>query len=1055
MARYGRIKHIECGNTNYIKFENVAARREFAKAFEAYHASHDHDGAVPVFEEINTADVKSFHTNGAPTWGDKYLTIDGYQANEILSYHRWDGVKRSYNEPRYRPPTSCISPLVVLEEENLRGDGPFVDSGTFERHALSAIFMDMPDADFENLLRSIETDGFIDNHIRIHEGKVLDGWHRYRAALELNIVRKLRFTVWDAEDEGSPEAFVMARNIERRHLTPGQRAQIVVTFNERFEHGTNRFTLESSQGDSKTRQELAKEAGVSTTSIDRAVQVEKAEESEAVISGKKTVNQVLYEMETLSGQTVSKGVYFLKNTSSGNIKIGFTNQLKPRISALQTATPDRLELLHVIPDGTQETESALHEKFSNLLLSGEWFQGAPVLEFVSEVISGEKSASDIIGEKSDPENEATDKADELTKKKDSAWKAREAMWDKFHENTEELVLERDWKETFTQAVHEAHPDWGDFEELPNPYGVDDPELWEARFDELTHEITSKHGWVEELLQKFTDGQEVDTLPDIVGVDSEIRTEFYNAFKVWDDSHSEQLERYRLLPVGRTPLTYDEAIQTYYEFQTPRIQPNTEPTAEHYAGAAKLMQERPVDFIKQLEGRHYRRIIEEWDNEVLPRLVERYAEHYWGQEKMPAEKLETRIRQAIRETYGFTGRISTQLFDVLFEITEDAHCVLIHLDPDDWQRNGNEIVWAKTLYAEFKQSANNASDQAAPQTAEEREANKLLKMKKQTAKLLWDTRKQASKDWMGETDNDLTTYTGLDELEKAFAKNNPSYAEAFKSGMQRTSATSFNIMWDKIVESDFALDDLQAEFRAVQTYAGDIRQWQRPDWSPDTNWILPIIEANKKKAKADTGSQKQQTEPTETESPIPDEPVEVDSPSLGEKTKTLKLQILEHLPTWKQHNPDTMYATLFHLCDARFRIEHGIPRGRSPFFFEELEDLFPLMKDNDPELADKVREILATDSSGVKSSDQEEVSVDKEDGDEPFYLVEFLSIGVKCEESDGTLRWSDLIYIGEDEGGDEADVSLDDLPDDLMRGLEDFLKGWFQDNEVLDEEESQE
>ena len=106
MARYGRIRHQACGNTNYIKFENVAARREFAKEFEAYHASHDHDGAVPVFEEINTADVNSFYKNGAPTWGDKYLTIDGYKANEILSYHRWDGVKRSYNASTTAPSTS-------------------------------------------------------------------------------------------------------------------------------------------------------------------------------------------------------------------------------------------------------------------------------------------------------------------------------------------------------------------------------------------------------------------------------------------------------------------------------------------------------------------------------------------------------------------------------------------------------------------------------------------------------------------------------------------------------------------------------------------------------------------------------------------------------------------------------------------------------------------------------------------------------------------------------------------------------------------------------------
>ena len=159
MARYGRIIHKgRYSNTNYIKFENVAARRDFAKQFEEYHADHDHDGAEPVFEEINTKDATSIDIATAREWGDKYVSIDGYQAREILKYHQWDGVDRLGGNPRYRPPTCCISPLIVLEPENLGGDGPFVDSGTLERHELSSAFGDIED--FENFLKSVETDGW-------------------------------------------------------------------------------------------------------------------------------------------------------------------------------------------------------------------------------------------------------------------------------------------------------------------------------------------------------------------------------------------------------------------------------------------------------------------------------------------------------------------------------------------------------------------------------------------------------------------------------------------------------------------------------------------------------------------------------------------------------------------------------------------------------------------------------------------------------------------------------------------------------------------------------
>lgn len=117
-------------------------------------------------------------------------------------------------------------------------------------------------------------------------------------------------------------------------------------------------------------------------------------------------------------------------------------------------------------------------------------------------------------------------------------------------------------------------------------------------------------------------------------------------------------------------------------------------------------------------------------------------------------------------------------------------------------------------------------------------------------------------------------------------------------------------------------------------------------------------------------------PDSDEQPV--EQTEKDSPSLSEKTEALKSEVKEYLPTWKEGNPDTTYATLFHLLDARFRIKHGVPRGRSPFFFEELDGLLPLMKVNDLELADKVREILATDPSGVKSAVESEA-----DDESPF------------------------------------------------------------------------
>ena len=99
--------------------------------------------------------------------------------------------------------------------------------------------------------------------------------------------------VKNRDEDGDPKAFVLARNIERRHLEPAQRAQIVFSFNKRFGHGGDRS--KPSREGLKTQTDLAKEAGVSVSTMGRASQVETSGQSGAVISGEKTASEVLKE----------------------------------------------------------------------------------------------------------------------------------------------------------------------------------------------------------------------------------------------------------------------------------------------------------------------------------------------------------------------------------------------------------------------------------------------------------------------------------------------------------------------------------------------------------------------------------------------------------------------------------------------------------------------------------------------------------------------------------------------------------------------------------------
>ena len=283
-TRYGRIYHGDHHHNN-IKFPSPDARDTFAEAFKKYHAAHDHDGEAPRFEFIKAADVRDVYGGGRNHNHDE-ITMDGYAFYEIKEYHNRENPD-TYTH--YRMPTCCISPIIVLDRE-------FIDAGTLKRHELSSIFGDMPETDFENLVKSVEQDGFMDSLIRVLDGKVLDGWHRYQAALSLNLVRKLMFMPWDDEKDGNAIAFVSARNLERRHLTASQRGQIVVSLNERFAWGGDRS--KTPNGVLKTTSELAAQAKVGKSTIDRAVKVEKAGKSEAVISGETSATQVIEE-ETL------------------------------------------------------------------------------------------------------------------------------------------------------------------------------------------------------------------------------------------------------------------------------------------------------------------------------------------------------------------------------------------------------------------------------------------------------------------------------------------------------------------------------------------------------------------------------------------------------------------------------------------------------------------------------------------------------------------------------------------------------------------------------------
>ena len=634
--RYGRIYHSDHHYIN-LRFPSAEARREFATEFEAYHEGHDHDGEAPRFEDTPAATIGNMEAN---TVHDAHsVSIDGYATYEIEDYHnpsRWN----TYNQSRYRPPTCCVPPVISINRT-------FIDSSTLTRHELSAIFMDMPEEDFQNLLTSVETDGFKDPVIRMIDTQVLDGWHRYRAAKALNLLRKLRFQQWDEKDEGDPAAFVMARNLERRHLTPGQRSQVVVSFGQRY--GMGRPAAESPSNDGlKSRQELAKEANVGTATIDRAIQIEKTGRADEVISGKKTAGEVIKE-ETLKS---------------------LWEQIHPAVSAWKKAR-----------EGVGHASKTM---------------------FIKATL----------------------------------------RWEGLPANTE----------TDVKVLKEL----------------------------LKLLTTTDTNILEDLIRKQLDGK-----------------------SLWDD--------------------YDADVSDETEPEPP-----------------------------------------------------------------------------------------------------------------------------------------------AP-TETDREAQRLLKQKKMVLKAMWDTRKEASKVWMGDADNDLLLLD-LKELEKGFAENNPAYAEAFEVAIQRTSVLSLGELIDRVLILDIGVDQLEKENRALTTYIGDLRNWDRPDWSPDTNWILPLIDAKK----AAAAPEPEATEPVEATEVSPE-----DMDALWEEfNKRLPTFRAKYAESGYKENDLIQAATETELFDALRSYRHSDKTGLPTA--DEIKDVTDLMKRQSYPYARHVRNLLR-DKQACEIDASPLVSVEDEEG----------------------------------------------------------------------------
>src|SRR5262249_6069694 len=167
-------------------------------------------------------------------------------------------------------------------------------------HPAAEIFPLLSEPEFQQLKADIKTHG-LSQAIVLAEGQILDGRNRHRACLELGL--EPRFEKYEGDD---PVAFVIGRNMIRRHLGTSQRAIIAATV-AKTKHGGDRT---KPQFCGLSHAQVATQFNVSLRLVEKAAALRNAVKAgkvdaavvKAVEDGKLTVNAAYKKLKLSENQ---------------------------------------------------------------------------------------------------------------------------------------------------------------------------------------------------------------------------------------------------------------------------------------------------------------------------------------------------------------------------------------------------------------------------------------------------------------------------------------------------------------------------------------------------------------------------------------------------------------------------------------------------------------------------------------------------------------------------------------------------------------------------------
>jgi len=163
-------------------------------------------------------------------------------------------------------------------------------------HPLAALFPMLPEDELQELAEDIADNGLRNPIVLDDGGRIIDGRNRYAACRRAGV--EPRFEYLNGQDV---RAFIVSQNINRRHLTSGQRAMAVAMMLPDVEHGGDRKS--TSRSSSATELE-----GVSRSRVSMARAVLRASPplADQVMAGESSLDQAFRDIQEAQGKDINR-----------------------------------------------------------------------------------------------------------------------------------------------------------------------------------------------------------------------------------------------------------------------------------------------------------------------------------------------------------------------------------------------------------------------------------------------------------------------------------------------------------------------------------------------------------------------------------------------------------------------------------------------------------------------------------------------------------------------------------------------------------------------------